>query len=307
MTQHLLRLGTRGSPLALRQAEEVQARLAAAHGIDPSAVAIEVIRTTGDRIQDRTLAEAGGKGLFTKEIEEALIAGAIDFAVHSSKDVPTFLPDGLQLSTYLPREDVRDAFVSPRAASLATLPPGAVVGTASLRRQAQILRARPDLRVVPLRGNVQTRLRKLEDGDVDATLLALAGLNRLKRPDVVTALLPLDQFLPAIGQGAIAIETRANDSRTIDLLSRINDRDTEAALTCERAFLTVLDGSCRTPIAGLATIDGDRIEFTGEVLREDGSEHFAEKLSGNRQDAEAIGREAGARIKQRLPANFFKT
>ncbi|BAT57540.1 porphobilinogen deaminase [Variibacter gotjawalensis] len=307
MTQHLLRLGTRGSPLALRQAEEVQARLAAAHGIDPSAVAIEVIRTTGDRIQDRTLAEAGGKGLFTKEIEEALIAGTIDFAVHSSKDVPTFLPDGLQLSTYLPREDVRDAFVSPRAASLATLPPGAVVGTASLRRQAQVLRARPDLRVVPLRGNVQTRLRKLEDGAVDATLLALAGLNRLKRADVVTALLPLDQFLPAIGQGAIAIETRANDSRTIDLLSRINDPDTEAALTCERAFLTVLDGSCRTPIAGLATIDGNRIEFTGEVLREDGSEHLAEKLSGNRQDAEAIGREAGARIKQRLPANFFKT
>ncbi len=302
-----LRLGTRGSPLALRQAEEVRARLAAAHGVDPTAIAITVIRTSGDRIQDRTLADAGGKGLFTKEIEEALVAQTIDVAVHSAKDVPTFLPDGLMLSACLPREDVRDAFISPRAATLAALPAGAVVGTASLRRQAQVLRARPDLRVVPLRGNVETRLRKLQDGECEATLLALAGLNRLGRADAATAVLAMDEFLPAIGQGAVTLEIRIGDARTAEAIARINDPDTETTLIAERAFLTVLDGSCRTPIAGLARVDGGRIQFRGEVLRPDGGEFYAGDGSGTRAEAEQVGREVGLQIKAKLPLDFFAT
>jgi hydroxymethylbilane synthase len=301
----LLRIGTRGSPLALAQAHEVQARLAAAHGLEAGAIEIRVIRTSGDRIQDRPLSEAGGKGLFTKEIEEELKAEEIDLAVHSSKDVPTFLPDGLVLAAFLQREDVRDAFVSPRAAGLRELAAGAVVGTASLRRQAQVLRLRPDLKVVPFRGNVQTRLRKLADGEVDATLLALAGLKRLGRPEVATSVLSLDDFLPAVGQGAIAVETRGGDERVRQYLAALDDADTATALAAERAFLAALDGSCRTPIAGHAWIEDGRLHLRGLVLRPDGSEAYETSRCGDRAEAAELGAEAGAELKARMPADFF--
>jgi hydroxymethylbilane synthase len=300
-----LRIGTRGSPLALYQAREVRARLAAAHGVAVESIAIEVIRTTGDIIQDRPLSEVGGKGLFTKEIEQALIDRAVDLAVHSSKDMPTVLPDGLILAACLPREDVRDAFISRTSASLAALRPGAVVGTASLRRQAMVKRLRPDITVVPFRGNVETRLKKLDDGVVDATLLALAGLKRLDRADAVTAILEIDEFLPAVGQGTIGIEIRDNDTRTRDLLAAINHPDTLAALRVERAFLAVLDGSCRTPIAGHATIAAGDIAFRGLILRPDGSEALETSRVGAVADGERLGHDAGLELKNRAAPDFF--
>lgn len=300
-----LRIGTRGSPLALAQAEEVRARLVAAHGLPPEALAVQVIRTSGDRIQDRPLAEAGGKGLFTKEIEEALLAREIDLAVHSSKDVPTFLPPGLMLAAFLPREDVRDVLISRKAARIEDLPQGASLGTASLRRQALALRLRPDLRVVSLRGNVETRLRKLDEGVADATLLALAGLKRLGRADAATAILPMESFLPAIGQGAIALEARTDDAHVRGLLAAIDHAETSFALVAERAFLAALDGSCRTPIAGYAQVLGDRIEFRGLVIRPDGTDMRETTRSGSCADAERLGREAGEELKRRMPADFF--
>ncbi len=298
-----IRIGTRGSPLALAQARMVRDALAAQAGGD--GIEIVAIRTSGDRIQDRPLSEAGGKGLFTKEIEEALLAGTIDLAVHSAKDMPTVLPDGLMLAACLPREDVRDAFISRKAASLRELPHGAVVGTASLRRQALVKRLRPDVSTVVLRGNVETRLRKLEAGEVDATLLALAGLKRLGLASAATALLDVAEFLPAVGQGAITIETRTDDTRTRDLLAKIDHADTSTALACERAFLAVLDGSCRTPIAGYATLDGDAISFRGMILRPDGSEVFETSRAGKRRDAVSLGADAGAELKRRAPPDFF--
>jgi len=300
-----LRIGTRGSPLALWQAREVRARLAAAHGVESDAIAIEVIRTTGDMIQDRPLSEVGGKGLFTKEIEQALIDNAIDLAVHSSKDMPTVLPAGLMLAACLPREDVRDAFISRKAATLAGLPHGAVIGTASLRRQAMVKRLRPDIAVVSFRGNVDTRLRKLDDGEVDATLLALAGLKRLGREAAATAVLDIDAFLPAVGQGAIGIEAREADARTRDLLARINHSDTLMALAAERAFLGVLDGSCRTPIAGYARIDAGALSFRGMILRPDGSEAHETSRAGPVADAVKLGADAGHELKRRAPPGFF--
>jgi hydroxymethylbilane synthase len=300
-----LRVGTRGSPLALWQAREVRARLAAAHGVEPDAIAIVPIRTTGDMIQDRPLAEAGGKGLFTKEIEQALLDGAIDLAVHSSKDMPTVLPAGLMLAACLAREDVRDAFISRKAVTLAGLPHGAVVGTASLRRQAMVKRLRPDIAVVSFRGNVETRIKKLDDGVVDATLLAFAGLKRLGRADVATAILEIDEFLPAVGQGAIGIEARADDGRTRDLLSRIDHAETRTAIGAERAFLAVLDGSCRTPIAGHARIAAGEVAFRGMILRPDGSEALEAARSGAIADAEKLGADAGRELKGRAPPNFF--
>jgi hydroxymethylbilane synthase len=297
-----IRIGTRGSPLALAQARMVRDALAA-QGV--GAIEIVTIRTSGDRIQDRPLAEAGGKGLFTKEIEEALLAGAIDLAVHSAKDMPTLLPEGLMLAACLPREDVRDAFISRGAPSLRELPQGAVVGTASLRRQAMVKRLRPDVSVVPLRGNVDTRLRKIEAGEVDATLLALAGLKRLGLAGKATALLDAQEFLPAVGQGAITIEVRADDAPTRDMLAKIDHADTSVALACERAFLAVLDGSCRTPIAGHAILDGDALSFRGLILRPDGSEAHETSRAGGRRDAEALGADAGAELKRRAPADFF--
>jgi hydroxymethylbilane synthase len=300
-----LRIGTRGSPLALWQAQEVRARLAAAHGVAEDAIAIETIRTTGDAIQDRPLSEVGGKGLFTKEIEQALADGAIDIAVHSSKDMPTALPAGLMLAACLPREDVRDAFISRKATTIAGLPRGAVVGTASLRRQAMVKRLRADLAVVTFRGNVETRLRKLDDGTVDATLLALAGLKRLGRVDAATAVLEIEDFLPAVGQGAIGIEARQNDARTRDRLAAINHADTLTALEAERAFLAVLDGSCRTPIAGYARITAGTIAFRGLILRPDGSEALETARAGAISDSARLGADAGHELKSRAAPDFF--
>jgi hydroxymethylbilane synthase len=225
--------------------------------------------------------------------------------VHSAKDMPTVLPEGLMLAACLPREDVRDAFISRKAASLRELPQGAVVGTASLRRQAQVRRLRPDLSTVVLRGNVETRLRKLDAGEVDATLLALAGLRRLGLVDHVTALLDIDEFLPAVGQGAVTIEARVDDARMRALLGEIDHADTSVALACERAFLAMLDGSCRTPIAGHATLQGDTVSFRGMILRPDGSEAFETSRTGRRKDAVALGADAGAELKARAPADFF--
>ena len=300
-----LRIGTRGSPLALWQAREVRAHLAAAHGVEPEAIAIEAIRTTGDVIQDRPLSEAGGKGLFTKEIEQALLDKAIDLAVHSSKDMPTALPAGLELAACLPREDVRDAFISRKATSLTGLPHGAVVGTASLRRQAMVKRLRPDISVVTFRGNVDTRLKKLDDGLVDATLLALAGLKRLGREAAATAVLEVDAFLPAVGQGAIGIEAREADTRTRDLLTKINHNETLMALYTERAFLAVLDGSCRTPIAGHARIEDGNILFRGMILRPDGSEVHETARRGAVRDGAMLGADAACELRGRAAPDFF--
>ena len=301
-----LRIGSRGSPLALAQARELRERLSAACGLAPDAVEIRVIKTTGDVIQDRPLSEVGGKGLFTKEIEQALIDNAIDLAVHSSKDMPTVLPPGLILAATLPREDVRDAFVSKKAKSLADLPTGATVGTASLRRQALVKRARPDLKVESLRGNVETRIRKLDEGVADATLLALAGLKRLGLADVATAVLDIDTFLPAVGQGAIGLETRESDARTRELVARVNDAATTTALAAERAFLEVLDGSCKTPIAGHARIIDGRLSFRGMILKVDGSEVHETQRTGAIRDAVALGEDAGRELKARGGADFFK-
>lgn len=295
----LLRLGTRGSPLALAQAEEVRRRLAAAHPelAAEQAVAIVVIKTTGDRIQDRALSEIGGKGLFTKEIEEALVAGEVDAAVHSMKDVPTWLPDGLTVDHLLPREDPRDAFFSPHGRCPAELPQGAVVGTASLRRQAQVLARRPDLKVVTFRGNVATRLRKLAAGEVDATLLAVAGLRRLGEAARITATLAPEEMLPAVGQGAIGLEIRADDAPTRALLDAIACRDTGVRIAAERALLAQLDGSCKTPIAGLAELeDGGVLRLRGLIALPDGSALHAAELRGPRSEAEALGRRLGEEL-----------
>ncbi|SON53876.1 Porphobilinogen deaminase [Hartmannibacter diazotrophicus] len=305
MQSSLLKIGTRGSPLALAQAHEVRDRIAAAHGMPADGIEIVVISTSGDRILDRPLAEVGGKGLFTKEIEEALLDGGIDLAVHSSKDMPTELPSGLVLDHFLEREDVRDVFISRKATTLQDLPAGAVVGTASLRRQALVRRLRPDLDVVTYRGNVQSRLRKLDEGVVDATLLALAGLKRLGMADVATSIFDPVSFPPAVGQGAIGIETRAGDSRVGDLLQAIHDPATAKALVAERAFLAALDGSCRTPIAGHATISGDGLSLYGLILKSDGQTVHEDRIEGAAADAAAIGTELGLRLKERGGADFF--
>jgi hydroxymethylbilane synthase len=300
-----LRIGTRGSPLALVQANEVRARLAAAHGVDPERIVLEAIRTSGDMIRDRPLAEAGGKGLFTKEIEEALIAGRIDLAVHSAKDLPTVLPAGLIIAAVLAREDARDVFISRKAAAVGDLPQGATVGTASLRRQALVKRSRPDLAVTTLRGNVETRLRKLDAGEVDATLLALAGLKRLGLASVATAILPVDEFLPAVGQGVIAIEARGDDQRTLALLHAVNHAATATALAAERAFLSVLDGSCRTPIAGHATVAAGLLSFRGLIAKPDGSAAFEASREGDAREAVRLGAAAGGELKARAGPDFF--
>lgn len=300
-----LRLGTRGSPLALAQAVEVRARLMAAHGLPEAAFEIVVIRTTGDRVQDRPLAALGGKGLFTREIEEALARREIDAAVHSMKDMPTLQPAGLVIGCLLPREDVRDAFVSPRFAGLAELPAGEIVGTSSLRRAAQLRNARPDLQVVEFRGNVQTRLGKLANGVAAATFLAMAGLNRLGRSDVPAVPIPVDEMLPAVGQGAIGVESRADDDMVSELLSAIHDAETGLRLAAERAFLAGLDGSCQTPIAGLAEIEAGRLRLRGEILRPDGSERLEHACEGATGDGDALGAEAAAVLRGRAGPNFF--
>ncbi|MEP6355330.1 MAG: hydroxymethylbilane synthase [Hyphomicrobiales bacterium] len=302
-----IKIGTRGSDLALVQAHEVKNLLMRAHGLDANAISIKLIKTTGDIVQDRPLSEIGGKGLFTKEIEQALIEGEIDIAVHSSKDMPTVLPDGLVLDVFLEREDVRDAFISNEAENLGALSHGATIGSASLRRQAQLKRFRSDFNVIIFRGNVQTRLRKLNEGQADATLLAAAGLSRLKMTDIIADYLDPDIFLPACAQGAIGIETRGGDDTTHDFIMPLHDSITAAAIHAERAFLKVLDGSCRTPIAGIAKIDSGKLIFKGEVLRPDGSESFDIEGVGNIDDAIAIGEEAGLRLKSRLSADFLES
>jgi hydroxymethylbilane synthase len=301
----LFTLGTRGSPLALEQANEARRRLAASHGWGIERIALKIIRTSGDKIEDRPLSHAGGKGLFTKEIDAALLAGEIDAAVHSAKDMPSRLPDGVAIAAFLPREDARDALVSVFADAIEGLPTGATFGAASLRRQAQALRLRPDLKPELMRGNVETRLRKAESGAVGATLLALAGLKRLGLAHRARAVLEVDAFLPAIGQGAIAIAARSGDARAADALKPVADGETFAAVTAERAFLTELEGSCRTPIAGLARIEAGRLRFKGEALRLDGSERFEVAVEGSPPDAERLGREAGRDLAVRLPEGIL--
>ena len=300
-----MRIGTRGSPLALAQAHETRDRLAAAFDLPTHAFEIVVVSVTGDRIQHKALKEIGGKGLFTKEIEEDLLAGAIDLAVHSSKDMPTEQPAGLVFDAFLPREDVRDAFISPNRTSIHDLPEGAIVGTSSLRRRAQLLNKRPDLAVVEFRGNVQTRLKKLADGVAECTFLACAGLARLEMTDVPATPISPDDMLPAIAQGAIGLEWRADDHNTADLLAAIHDPATATRVTSERSFLAALDGSCETPIAGLAEIDGGQIHLRGEVLRPDGSEAIGDTVSGPLEDATEMGRALGDTLLGRAGEGFF--
>jgi hydroxymethylbilane synthase len=300
-----LRLGTRGSALALAQATAVRDRLATLLGFSPAQIRIETIRTSGDMIRDRPLAQAGGKGLFTKEIEEALLAGRIDLAVHSAKDMPTLLPAGLAIAAVLPREDARDAFISSKAQSLHDLPQGSTMGTASPRRQALVMRSRPDLAVVTLRGNVDTRLRRVDEGAVDATVLALAGLKRLGLQGKATAILAIDDFLPAVGQGIIAVEARSDDARVMPYLTGLNDAASASALAAERAYLAVLGGSCRTPIAGHAAIHAGRLHFRGLIAKPDGSRCFETEREGTPADAVRIGADAGRELKERAGPDFF--
>ena len=301
-----LRIGTRGSPLALAQARETMLRLSSSFGLSEDAFEIVAIRTAGDWERDRPLREIGGKGLFTKEIEEALLAGRVDLAVHSMKDMPVERPDGLALDCHLPREDPRDALVSPGGGGLSGLAPGAVVGTSSLRRRAQVLNRRPDLRVVGFRGNVQTRLRKLEDGEAEATLLAVAGINRLGIADA-SAHSPLEAevMLPAVAQGAIGVERRKDDARAAELLEAIRDRRTGLQMAAERAFLAALDGSCETPIAGLGELDGGSLRLRGEILRADGSESLSDVLSGAVEDGPEMGRAMAGDLLARAGEGFF--
>ena len=302
-----VRIGTRGSPLALAQADEARARLIAAHPhlATPGAIEIRVIKTTGDKVQDRTLSEIGGKGLFTKEIEEALLAGEVDIAVHSMKDMPTFLPDGLVISCLLPREDPRDVLIATAGNSIATLPHGAVVGSASLRRAAQVKALRPDLSIVPLRGNVETRIAKVQRGDATATLLALAGLKRLHKANVATAILSTDEMLPAVAQGAIGIESRAHDHRVNALLAPLNDPQTELRVTAERACLAVLEGSCRTPIAALAELQGDVLRFRALIALPDGSKIYREDATASASEAKALGEQIGRKLKETAGPDFL--
>lgn len=303
-----LRIGTRGSPLALAQANEARARLLAAHPtLAASQIEIQVIRTTGDRVQDRPLSEIGGKGLFTREIEEALLAGDIDLAVHSMKDMPSVLPDGLSIVCLLEREDPRDVLICPTALSIGGLPWGAVVGTASLRRQALLLRARPDLKVVTFRGNVQTRLAKLAAGEVDATLLAQAGLSRLRLRPPGASVIPVHDMLPAAAQGAIGIEARDADAEIAHLLAPLNHPATEYCVRAERALLAALDGSCRTPIAALAEITPDgQLQLRGQIVKPDGALLFEALREGSLADAGRMGFDAGLELRSSGGEDFFR-
>ena len=300
-----LRIGTRGSPLALWQAHEVRRCLMEAFDLPEDAFAVVVIKVMGDQIQDRALKDIGGKGLFTREIEDALLDGSIDIAVHSMKDMPTLQPDGLMLDCYLPREDVRDGFVSPGVARLTDLPQGAVVGSSSLRRRAQLAVRRPDLKLVEFRGNVQTRMRKLEEGVAVATFLAMAGLNRLGMAHMARGAIAVDEMLPAVAQGAIGIERRVSDARVEALLAGIHHGPTGQRLAAERAFLLRLDGSCETPIAGLAVIEGDQIWLRGEILRPDGTKVITGDLRGAVADGVALGTTLGADLLGRAGPRFF--
>ncbi len=304
-----LKIGTRGSPLALAQAYETRARLGKAFDLPDEAFEIVVIKTTGDNRAmidaDRPLKEIGNKGLFTKEIEEAMLKGEIDIAVHSTKDMPVEQPEGLVLDTFLPREDVRDAFISPSLGSIHDLPQGAVVGTSSLRRRAQLLNRRPDLNVVEFRGNVQTRLKKLADGVADCTFLAMAGLRRLDMNDVPATAIAPEDMLPAIAQGTIGIERRSDDSRAAEMLAAIHHSETGQRLAAERSLLAGLDGSCETPIAGLAEIRDGQLHLRGEVLRPDGSEAISEQANGLAEDGFELGRAMADSLLKQAGPGFF--
>jgi hydroxymethylbilane synthase len=301
-----LRIGSRGSMLALVQARLVQRLLAEAHGVPESAIEIRTITTSGDTLKDAPLSEVGGKGLFSKEIEAALEAGEVDLGVHSSKDMATKLPDGLVLAAFLEREDIRDAFVSLIAKSPEDLPRGAKLGSSSLRRSSQMLRARPDLQIVPFRGNVDTRLRKLAEGIADATLLAVAGLNRLGRQNEITSYLDAERFPPAPAQGAIGLEIRASDTRTADLIAPLNHAPTTTAVVAERALLGALDGSCRTAIGATSRIAGDTLHLTGEILSPDGRLAIHDHLSGDVRYPEKLGHELGQILRDKAGSDFFK-
>jgi len=300
-----IRIGTRGSALALAQAHEVRDRLSAVYR-DKVSFEIVIIKTTGDKILDRALAAVGGKGLFTKELEESLLDNTIDIAVHSMKDMQAVLPGGLEIGCVLPREDVRDAFISPVAKSLRDLPSGSIVGTASIRRESFIRHKRPDLKMILFRGNVQTRLRKLEEGEAHATLLAAAGLRRLGLADRITQLIPVEDMLPAPGQGAIGIELRSNDEDMKEIISAINDRDTFIAVEAERAFLSQLDGSCRTPIAALARVDGEALSFKGVILTPGGARIYETERKGDVKDAAALGKDAAHELYERGGKDVFR-
>ena len=292
-----LRIGTRGSPLALCQAHETRHRLMAAHGLTEDEIEIVVITTTGDRVRDRPLSEIGGKGLFTKEIEEALFDKSIDLAVHSMKDMPARLTDGLVIAALLPREDPRDAFLSPVAANIGALANGTTVGCSSVRRTAQLKRLRPDLNVIQFRGNVETRLKKLDEGVAQATFLACAGLNRLGLRDKITAIVPPEVMLPAVAQGCIGIEVREGDAVARDLVRPLDHEESAIAVTCERSFLKALNGSCLTPVAGYAYLERGRLRFRGQALTFDGSHCFEALREGLPADAERMGRDAGEEVK----------
>ena len=306
-TQPLLRIGTRGSPLAMAQTLAARDALAAAVPVlaEPGAIEIAEIKTTGDAILDRPLADVGGKGLFTKELDVALLDGRVDIAVHSIKDVETFLPDGIALAACLEREDPRDALIAPGIGGLADLPEGSVVGTASLRRQAQLLNRRPDLKVTLIRGNVQTRLKKLAAGDCDATMLALAGLNRLGMAETATAILAPEEMLPAVGQGAVGITCRMDDTRVLEWLAAVDHTETHVRTSAERALLAALDGSCRTPIGGLCEFTDDGLRLRGLVARPDGSEMFETERRGAVADAAAMGDDAGRELRARAGDDLF--
>lgn len=297
-------IGTRGSPLALAQAHETMGRLIRSTGLDESCFKIKVIKTTGDKIQDRPLSEVGGKGLFTKEIEEAMLDNNIDIAVHSMKDMPVICPEGLIISCYLPREDVRDSFISTKYKSISELPNGATVGTSSLRRRAQLLNKRPDLRIVEFRGNVQTRLRKLNEGIADATFLACAGLNRLGRNEISNPI-ETDDMLPAISQGCIGVEQRKNDIEISKILSVINDKSASLRLAAERSLLLGLDGSCQTPIAGLAELNGQQMRLRGEVIRPDGSEVLQDEITCPVSEGVEMATLMAKRFRSQMGENFF--
>jgi hydroxymethylbilane synthase len=301
-----LRIGTRGSPMALRQTALVRDRLVEARPdlAAPGAIEIVTIRTTGDRVHDRLLAEIGGKGLFAKEIEEALISGRIDLAVHSLKDLETWLPQGLAIACVLPRDDPRDVLISVQQMTLASLPQGSRVGTASLRRQAQLLRRRPDLEIVPIRGNVNTRMRKLEAGGVDALVLALCGLERLGAVELATEILARDVMLPAVGQGALAIECRVGEEEIARLVEPLHDPVSAACVGAERAMLAALDGSCRTPIAGLAELARGRLVIEGLLLEPDGSGEIRGRREGEIGDGEALGLALGKELRNRADPSF---
>lgn len=303
----ILTIGTRGSMLALAQAHETRDRLIAAWPqlATDGAIAIQVINTTGDMVQNRPLAEIGGKGLFTKELDDSMLDGRIDLAVHSMKDVPTVLPDGIVLPCVLPREDVRDAFICPTAKTVDDLPPGAVIGSASLRRGAQILHRRPDLKVVNFRGNVQSRLRKLDEKVVDATMLAVAGLNRLGLSQHIASALSPDEMLPAVAQGAIGVTCRADDEQAHAFLAALNHPETMIRVTAERAFLARLDGSCRTPIAALAELDGDKLRLRGLIVSPDGKTVHATERNGTVADAAAMGTDAAEELLSIAGPGFF--